>query len=305
VLYYNRVGPHPAVQKSIEQLALEDFFVATNGRDWKLNFGWTTNISVCQWQGITCNDDWHVIVIDLKNNNIIGTIPASFGNLKHLTAINMNQNAITGQLPKEIFGIETLESMSFQSNNFHGTIPEEILTAKALKTINFYLNNIGGTVPNVTNMPKLVNFLFGYNNLHGQLPELTNSSSRLGFFDVRWNNISGTVPKMTSISFEIAIEHNNISGPVKEALAGLKTVKFLRLNSNRLTGEFAVNPTLSNNLFYLNISDNQFTKLTINIPFGQNLFCEAFKNLFQCPYSLSAISCDPGPCINTTTPIGS
>ncbi|MEE9437624.1 MAG: M12 family metallo-peptidase, partial [Saprospiraceae bacterium] len=74
---------HPAYN------ALVDLYNSTNGVSWLLKNGWQqgalgNDCDVCNWYGITCDNLNNVIGINLKNNNLSGTLPITIGDLTYL-----------------------------------------------------------------------------------------------------------------------------------------------------------------------------------------------------------------------------
>ena len=62
---------------------LAEFYNATNGQAWLNNSGWlVSSVHECNWTGIICtNDTQKVIGINLPDNAVVGTLPASLSNL--------------------------------------------------------------------------------------------------------------------------------------------------------------------------------------------------------------------------------
>ena len=70
------------------------------------------------WYGLTCNSDGEVVVLELSDNDLSGTIPTEFGQLTSLTAGN-NDHYDSGFL--------------FQNSEVKGTIPTELGALTAMK----------------------------------------------------------------------------------------------------------------------------------------------------------------------------
>ena len=105
-----------------DSLALVDLYNSTDGTLWDDNSNWLSG-SVDSWYGITVQGD-RVFSIDLVDNNLVGSIPASIGDL-------------TG-----------LDSLFIWSNDFFGTtIPVEIGNMTSLKSLDLFDTGIGGNLP--------------------------------------------------------------------------------------------------------------------------------------------------------------
>ena len=68
-----------------DSLALVDFYDSTNGPGWA-NGGWKQG-PISNWYGVAVTDG-RVTALTLLENNLIGPIPASFGNLTELKSIS-------------------------------------------------------------------------------------------------------------------------------------------------------------------------------------------------------------------------
>jgi len=109
-----------------EMTALKAIYQSTNGDEW--TFPWDINnpYSVGSWHGVYVSDG-NVTGIDLKNNNLTGTLPANLGALPYLDYFDVSNNKIGGNLPNNISGINKSTNLYlelyFSNNNFTGSIP--------------------------------------------------------------------------------------------------------------------------------------------------------------------------------------
>ena len=56
--------------------ALVSLYNDTDGAHWFTSTGWLQNTAACSWYGVTCGEG-HVTELDLRSNNLSGTIPSS------------------------------------------------------------------------------------------------------------------------------------------------------------------------------------------------------------------------------------
>lgn len=86
-----------------ERNALKSFFDQSKGGEWtdsstiliENEVKWLDEYeSHCNWLGITCNSESHVIRLDLPNNGLSGRLSESLGDLKSLQAIDLSDNDI-------------------------------------------------------------------------------------------------------------------------------------------------------------------------------------------------------------------
>src|SRR5690606_30196538 len=85
-----------------EKRALLDLYYSTNGADW--NSKWDLEAAASDWYGIKIYEG-HVVEIDLFENNLVGQLPESLGELKYLQRINLAFNTLTGEIPKSIVSL--------------------------------------------------------------------------------------------------------------------------------------------------------------------------------------------------------
>jgi Leucine-rich repeat (LRR) protein len=77
--------------------ALLDLYDTTNGVDWRpCNWNNVSNLEICKWCGIVCENNFtnKVIELNLENNNLIGEIIDTIGDLIYLRKIRLSFNHI-------------------------------------------------------------------------------------------------------------------------------------------------------------------------------------------------------------------
>lgn len=82
-------------------------YQATDGSHWTRHERWLGPAGTeCEWQGVTCapNSDGSMVVeaLDLGDNNLVGVVPESFGQLIHLEWLLMWGNRLRGMLPDSL-----------------------------------------------------------------------------------------------------------------------------------------------------------------------------------------------------------
>ncbi len=83
----------PAECESLLQL-----YNSTNGANWKSNYGWNVTNTPCSWFAVDCRSGSSVRGIDLRFNNLNGTLP-NFKSLPNLSSISFAGNQLTGKIP--------------------------------------------------------------------------------------------------------------------------------------------------------------------------------------------------------------
>lgn len=82
----------------IQKYALFVFFYSTGGKqDWKEQWDWSK--TECKWYGVTCNENGSVILINLHDYGLSGSIPSELQLLTNLEELRLHSNALRGNLP--------------------------------------------------------------------------------------------------------------------------------------------------------------------------------------------------------------
>mmetsp|Transcript_15049 Transcript_15049/g.18356 ORF Transcript_15049/g.18356 Transcript_15049/m.18356 type:complete len:699 (-) Transcript_15049:92-2188(-) len=108
---------------------LKKFYDSTN-----INGGWNgydgaswsdDDIFMCDFTGVTCDENYNVISINLKNRGLTGTIPDEIGFLQYLESIDVSDNDLSGFLPSD-FRWTPLKVMDISGNKIRGIIPPKL-----------------------------------------------------------------------------------------------------------------------------------------------------------------------------------
>ncbi|TYI08315.1 hypothetical protein ES332_A10G290400v1 [Gossypium tomentosum] len=118
----------------LREKVVNDPFGALSG--WKKVDG---KFDHCSWFGIQCSNG-KVIVVNLKDFCLEGTLGPELGNLAHIKSINLRNNSFTGKIPEEIGQLKELEVLDLRCNNFSGLIPPQLGTSLS-RTILLLDNN--------------------------------------------------------------------------------------------------------------------------------------------------------------------
>ncbi|MDP9043001.1 MAG: hypothetical protein M3N30_13550, partial [Bacteroidota bacterium] len=160
-----------------DSLALLDIYKSTNGPGWFNKTNWTTG-PVVTWYGVTLLNG-RVDDLNLDRNNLVGTLPASIGNLTAIEYFEMGDNKISGTIPTTVGNLSILRSLYWENNLFTGTIPASLGSIPTLSDIYLGHNQLTGTIPSaIGNATNLVNIDLSVNRLTGPIP--TNMANLTG-----------------------------------------------------------------------------------------------------------------------------
>ncbi|KAB2044562.1 hypothetical protein ES319_D01G099900v1 [Gossypium barbadense] len=196
-------------------------------------------------------------VLDLRNNNISGTIPSSMGEYQSLTQLDLSFNNITGQIPDSLFNLSSLTHLFLGNNKLNGTLPAE--KSSSLRNIDVSYNNLAGNFPSWISEPNLLinlvanNFTIGESN-SSVLPSGLNCLQRNFpcnrgsgiYFNFSINSGGQQITSSDSILFE---RDNETLGPAS----------YYVTNTNRWAVSNVGYFTASNNPQYIITSGSQFT----------------------------------------------
>ncbi|KAK8517163.1 hypothetical protein V6N13_092449 [Hibiscus sabdariffa] len=104
--------------------------------NWKEKDG---EVDHCSWFGVECSDG-KVVVLNLKDLCLEGTLAPELGSLLHIKSIILRNNSFTGIIPEEIGELKELEVLDLGYNNFGGPVPPK-LGSKLSLTILLLDNN--------------------------------------------------------------------------------------------------------------------------------------------------------------------
>lgn len=157
-------------EKLSEREALIAFYDATGGDTWVDNTNWCTDADLSEWYGVTTDVFGRVLILNLRYNNLTGSlpeeigvlddvaslyleynqltgIPASLGKLKNLSYLNMSYNQLTGSIPPEMGDMQNLAYCYLSNNQLTGTVPESLGKLSRLEAMNFGINMLSGDLP--------------------------------------------------------------------------------------------------------------------------------------------------------------
>ncbi|XVF24170.1 hypothetical protein REPUB_Repub13aG0104300 [Reevesia pubescens] len=131
----------------------------------------------CSWFGVECSDG-KVVVLNLKDLCLEGTLASEIETLVHIKSINLRNNSFTGIIPEGFGELKELEVLDLGYNNFSGPLPPELGSNLSL-TILLLDNNelLSGFSPEIYELQKVSETQVDEN----QLSMAAKSSCKQGF----------------------------------------------------------------------------------------------------------------------------
>ncbi|KAI3685923.1 hypothetical protein L1987_79592 [Smallanthus sonchifolius] len=229
----------------------------------KLFDSWRSDIPVCKFTGITCDDTGSMVKeIEISNQNLSGSIPFdSICQLQSLQKLSLGFNYLHGSVTDDLNKCSRLTYLDLGNNLFSGVMPQ-ISSLNGL--LYLYLNNSGlsGTFPwgSLESMRGLVVLSVGDNPFDEtpfpkQLLKLTN----LTWLYMANCSIGGQIPAGIGELKELInleISSNYITGEIPTEISKLLKLWQLELYANNLTGKLPVGLRNLTNLHFFDASTN-------------------------------------------------
>lgn len=191
--------------QKMQRYALSVFYYATNAvttpytdnpKPWVSAHLWLTNAHVCEWKGIVCNSQQHVIAIDLERNNLSGSIPAEIGFMAStLTTIDLTSNLIymEGNMFSALDDLVNIETFLMDDNylEFDKGLPAAFVHMTKMEKLRLSYNLLEGELESghkvLANMPKLTHLEVESNFLTGTIPPIISEMENLVYLYLRRN----------------------------------------------------------------------------------------------------------------------
>nr|XP_028945706.1 probable LRR receptor-like serine/threonine-protein kinase At3g47570 [Malus domestica] len=252
-----------------DRLALLDFKKRITEDPLSVMSSWNHSIHFCNWVGITCHRaTQRVLILDLEDKQLVGSIPPSIGNLTLLVEISLGINKFHGEIPQELGRLRTLESLNLSFNSLGGKIPTNMSHCTQLRVFDLVSNKIIGSIPHqLSSWLSLTVLHLTANNLSGTIPDWIGNFSSLRSLRLSLNNFQGSIPNelghITTLKI-FAVGQNNLSGMLPSSIYNISSIYKFGVAKNQVHGELPPNlGILLPNLVVFLCGMNNFTG---NIP---------------------------------------
>ena len=185
--------------------------------DTKGKLNWTAEGAMSTWDGVTVTGTPpRVTELNLHNNKLTGTIPATLKNLTNLVWLYLSANNLSGAIPNELGRLPNLRYLVLSDNQLRGGIPD---LSMSTKLVWLYLNS---------------------NRLTDTIPPTLGALRSLQVLSLHSNQLTGTIPQtlanLENLE-ELALNNNEkLTGPIPEAWSTTKLRTFA-LYATNWTGE--------------------------------------------------------------------
>ena len=231
----------PAVPVSAaDSLALVSLYNATGGPNWTNNTNWLSDRPLGEWYGVSTGADERVSNLNLRSNQLTGSIPPELRKLVNLTGLFLWDNSLTGSIPSELGQLQNLEYLSLSDNQLTGRIPPELGQLQNLVVLVLFSNELTGSIPlELGQLQNLSTLSLGSNELTGRIPPELGQLHSLTGLHLANNRLTGSIPpelgQLRNLTRLILLA-NSLTGRIPPELGQLQNLRSLSLHSNSLTG---------------------------------------------------------------------
>ena len=180
--------------------SLSALYVATDGDNWTNNTGWDITMvpmeeEFADWYGVGTSLG-KVLLLDLSENNLTGTLPVEWGGLSELQSLKLYFNSLSGSIPAELGQLPELEELWLSSNSLSGPIPAELGQLSELEELWLNNNSLSGSIPaELGQLSKLEVLVLQDNSLSGPVPAELGQLSQLRDLSLEYNSLTGQLPR--------------------------------------------------------------------------------------------------------------
>ncbi|XP_020235704.1 receptor-like protein 7 [Cajanus cajan] len=137
-VYFTRVSGQIVEDQQQSLLKLKNSLKFEHGKSSKLVY-WNSSIACCEWRwrGVACDEEGHVIGLDLSGESINGGFDNSSNlfSLQNLQILNLADNKFSSEIPSRFNNLKNLTYLNLSNAGFMGQIPIEISSLTRLVTL--------------------------------------------------------------------------------------------------------------------------------------------------------------------------
>lgn len=241
----NDDAPQEAVPVAQREVLIA-IYKTTGGDNWITHENWCSDKPLSEWEHVEVNSAGEVTKLDLRENNLSGTIPPEIGSLTKLQYFTLHSNPLLkGSLPKEFYHLTDLEKFSNSQTQMDGVISPEI---GKLTHLNSLALQVTGSLPE-------------------EIGELENLEELALCGLIDFTLMDDEITELDRLQY--LVDHavlDGLRGKLPKAISKLKRLQTLQLYGSYLTNFEVLNqlPSLKELSIFLNPSINVFPKEITN-----------------------------------------
>ena len=237
--------------------------------------------------------------LQVSGAGIVGEIPSWVANLTYLETLQFSNCGLSGQVPSFIGNLKNLITLKLYACNFSGQVPPHIFNLTQLGIINFHSNSFIGTIQlsSFFKMPNLFRLNLSNNKLSIVDGEYNSSWASIQNFDTlclascNMSKLPNSLKHMHYVEV-LDLSNNHIHGPVPQWAWDnwINSLILMNISHNQFSSGIGYGPTISANMFVIDISYNLFEG-PIPIPGPQNQLFDCSNNQFSSmPFNFGSYS---------------
>ncbi|XVF78748.1 hypothetical protein PTKIN_Ptkin14bG0160700 [Pterospermum kingtungense] len=207
----------------------------------------------------------NMLLLELRNNKIIGSIPTTIRGLRNIQALSLGDNELHGN----ICSLERLYQLGLNFNKLCGPIPTCLGNLTSLRYLYLESNKLSSSIPSTLwSLKDILEMDLSSNYLSVSYPLDVGNLRALRYLNLSGNllmsDILSTIGGLeTLVSLDLSF--NKFRGYIPESIGKLISQVFLDLSNNYLFGLIPKSLENLSNLDYFNVS---FNRLEGEIPTG-------------------------------------
>ncbi|XP_028089709.1 putative receptor-like protein kinase At3g47110 [Camellia sinensis] len=133
----------------------------------------------------------------LLGGNKFTKLSSSLGNLTFLIILDLSENNIHGSITPSLGNCHSLLQLALSQKNLNGSIPPEIMSLSSISTFLLLNHNalIGSLPSEVGSLTNLGHMDVSYNRLSGPIPNTLSNCLNLEWLQLEANSFEGEIPK--------------------------------------------------------------------------------------------------------------
>uniref|UniRef100_A0A3Q7E8L0 Leucine-rich repeat-containing N-terminal plant-type domain-containing protein n=1 Tax=Solanum lycopersicum TaxID=4081 RepID=A0A3Q7E8L0_SOLLC len=160
------------------------------------------------------------ILLNLKSNNLEGTIPQCLGEMSELQVLDLSNNSLSGTMNTTFSIGNPLHIIKLDWNKLQGKVPPSLINCKKLELLDLSNNELNDTFPKwLGDLPNLQVLNFRSNKLYGPI-RTNNLFAKIRVVDLSSNGFSGDLPVSFFENFE-AMKINGENNGTRKYVADL------------------------------------------------------------------------------------
>mmetsp|Transcript_30278 Transcript_30278/g.45866 ORF Transcript_30278/g.45866 Transcript_30278/m.45866 type:complete len:817 (+) Transcript_30278:98-2548(+) len=235
------------------------------------------SVNIVNWGELTQLQE-----LDLVENNLNGTVPASLFDLPHLQVLSLGKNWLAGELPSNIPSSSPLKYLSLHQNSIENAIPTSMGNLVNLTHLDLSGNSFTGAITHQFGTLVNLNYLFLSNNpglKRGGIPQFLSKLTKLKDLSLAETRRVAAIPETLFENLKdltlLDLSNNELSGPIPSQLGDLPELSYLLVHRNPdLDGEV---PTSVQNLGELAILMIDQTGIKGNL----NILCDRYPRKIE------------------------